>query len=57
MRKFKDLMEIIRFRRSIRSYKPKKIEDDKLEYILQAFRKAPSAKNLQPWKQLHPCLV
>jgi len=50
MRKFKNLMEIIRFRRSIRSYKPKKIEDDKLEYILQAFRKAPSAKNLQPWK-------
>jgi nitroreductase len=43
-------MEIITNRRSIRSYKSDKIEDDKLDYILQAFRKAPSAKNLQPWK-------
>jgi len=43
-------MEIITNRRSIRAYKSDKIEDDKLEYILEAFRKAPSAKNLQPWK-------
>jgi nitroreductase len=43
-------MEIITNRRSIRSYKSDKIEDDKLDYILEAFRKAPSAKNLQPWK-------
>jgi len=43
-------MEIITNRRSIRSYKSDKIEDEKLDYILQAFRKAPSAKNLQPWK-------
>jgi nitroreductase len=50
LRKFNSLMEIITNRRSIRSYKSDKIEDDKLDYILQAFRKAPSAKNLQPWK-------
>lgn len=43
-------MEIITNRRSIRAYESDKIEDDKLDYILQAFRKAPSAKNLQPWK-------
>jgi nitroreductase len=43
-------MEIITNRRSIRSYKSDKIEDDKMDYILEAFRKAPSAKNLQPWK-------
>jgi len=43
-------MEIITNRRSIRSYKSDKIEDYKLDYILEAFRKAPSAKNLQPWK-------
>jgi nitroreductase len=50
LRKYNCLMEIITNRRSIRSYKSDKIEDDKLDYILQAFRKAPSAKNLQPWK-------
>lgn len=50
MVKFKCLMDIIEARRSIRSYKSQSIEDDKLEYILEAFRKAPSAKNLQPWK-------
>jgi nitroreductase len=50
MRKYNDLMEIITNRRSIRSYKPQAIEDEKLDYILDAFRKAPSAKNLQPWK-------
>jgi len=43
-------MELIETRRSIRSYKDQEIEEDKLNYILQAFRKAPSAKNLQPWK-------
>jgi len=50
MRKFKTLMDIIEQRKSIRSYKPQDVEEEKLEYILQAFRKAPSAKNLQPWK-------
>jgi nitroreductase len=50
MRKFKNLMEIITNRRSIRSYSSKNIEEEKLDYVLNAFRKAPSAKNLQPWK-------
>jgi nitroreductase len=50
MRKYNDLMEIITNRRSIRSYKPQEVEEEKLEYVLDAFRKAPSAKNLQPWK-------
>lgn len=50
MSKFKSLMEIIRNRRSIRSYNSDPVEDEKLEYILEAFRKAPSAKNIQPWK-------
>ncbi len=43
-------MELSESRRSIRSYKPQEIEEEKLNYVLQAFRKAPSAKNLQPWK-------
>ncbi|MBN1299256.1 MAG: nitroreductase family protein [Actinobacteria bacterium] len=50
MRKYNSLMEIITNRRSIRSYDPKEIEPEKIEYVLNAFRKAPSAKNLQPWK-------
>jgi nitroreductase len=43
-------MDIIRKRRSIRSYKPDKIKETDLNYVLEAFRKAPSAKNLQAWK-------
>jgi nitroreductase len=50
MRKFNNLMEIITHRRSIRSYISKQVEPEKIEYLLDAFRKAPSAKNLQPWK-------
>lgn len=50
MKKFTSLMDIIETRKSIRSYKTKEIEEEKLNYILEAFRKAPSAKNLQPWK-------
>jgi len=50
VKQFTSLMDLIEKRRSIRSYKPQDVEEEKLNYILQAFRKAPSAKNLQPWK-------
>lgn len=50
MKQFTSLMDLIEKRKSIRSYKPQHVEEEKLNYILQAFRKAPSAKNLQPWK-------
>ncbi len=50
MKKFTSLMDLIETRRSIRSYKPQEVEEEKLNYVLKAFRKAPSAKNLQPWK-------
>ncbi|MCJ7665671.1 MAG: nitroreductase family protein, partial [Actinobacteria bacterium] len=50
MKSFSTLMDLIDTRHSIRSYKSQEIEEEKLNYILQAFRKAPSAKNLQPWK-------
>ncbi len=50
MKEFNSLMDIIESRKSIRSYKPQEVEEEKLDYILQAFRKAPSAKNIQPWK-------
>jgi len=50
VKKFTSLMDIIETRRSVRSYKSQEVEDEKLNYILEAFRKSPSAKNLQPWK-------
>jgi len=50
MKSLNNLMNIIESRKSIRSYKPQPVEEEKLQYVLQAFRKAPSAKNIQPWK-------
>lgn len=45
-----ELAEAIRRRRSIRKYLPRKIENDKLDRVLEAGRLAPSAKNLQEWR-------
>jgi nitroreductase len=45
-----DVMSAIKTRRSIRAYKDKPIEDEKLEAVLEAGRLAPSASNLQEWK-------
>ena len=45
-----NVMEAIKARRSIRSYKDKGIEEDKLERVLDAGRLAPSANNRQEWK-------
>ncbi len=50
MKSFRNLISIIEARKSIRSYKPQEIEEEKFQYVLKAFRKAPSAKNIQPWK-------
>ncbi len=45
-----DVMEAILKRRSIRSYQPKPIEEEKLRRVLEAGRQAPSASNQQPWR-------
>ena len=45
-----DIYELIENRQSIRNYKDKEVEEEKLDRILEAGRKAPSAKNIQPWK-------
>ena len=42
-------LEIVSARRSVRSYTSQEIESDKLEYVLNAARLAPSACNIQPW--------
>ncbi len=44
-----DIHEVIKNRRSIRSYLDKKVEEEKLMTILEAGRWAPSAANRQPW--------
>ncbi len=44
-----DFFEIVKSRRSVRSYEPRSIPDEVLVKILDAARLAPSAMNLQPW--------
>ena len=43
------LLELMRSRHSIRGYSSRKVEKEKLDYVIEAFRVAPSAKNIQPW--------
>lgn len=45
-----DVLAAIKERQSIRSYKEKAIEEEKLNRVLEAGRSAPSAGNLQQWK-------
>ena len=44
-----DFLELIRARRSIRVFKPRSLEADKLTAILEAANRAPSAGNLQAY--------
>lgn len=45
-----NVMEAIKARHSVRAYKPKDVEEDKLKAILEAARLAPSAGNRQEWR-------
>jgi coenzyme F420-0:L-glutamate ligase/coenzyme F420-1:gamma-L-glutamate ligase len=45
-----DLSEIVRSRRSIRKFKPRKIPREVLRFLLDLARWAPSAHNTQPWR-------
>lgn len=44
-----NLLEIIQTRKSVRKYLPKQVEEEKLDYIIECARLAPSAVNFQPW--------
>ncbi|MDR0758359.1 MAG: nitroreductase family protein [Tannerella sp.] len=44
------LNDLIRKRCSIRNYSEKSVEPEKLDYVLEAARLAPSACNFQPWR-------
>jgi nitroreductase len=45
-----DFYEVIKTRRSVRSFKADAIPDDVLERVLDAARIAPSGSNRQPWR-------
>lgn len=45
-----NFLEVVQARRSLRSYLDKPVEREKLEYILEAARLAPSWKNMQCWR-------
>lgn len=47
-----NFLDTCKTRESVRGYKPTYVEDDKLSYILETVRLAPSACNRQPWKFL-----
>ncbi|MGB2988125.1 MAG: nitroreductase family protein [Phycisphaerae bacterium] len=47
-----DVIEVIRKRRSVRTYADKPVERDKIERLLEAARLAPSASNRQEWRFL-----
>lgn len=47
-----DLLTLARFRCSVRDYSERVPENEKLEYILEVARLAPSAVNYQPWRFL-----
>lgn len=44
-----DVSEAIRKRFSVRAYKDKPVEEEKLMHVLEAARNAPSASNVQEW--------
>jgi nitroreductase len=45
-----NVMQTIRERRSVRKYKPKQVDKEKLQLVLEAGRLAPSANNRQEWR-------
>lgn len=45
-----DFLELVKNRYSVRSYRPQPVEREKLDYILECARLAPSAVNFQPWR-------
>jgi nitroreductase len=44
------VLDVMRARRSVRSYKSEPIPEEKIRKVMEAARLAPSGKNLQPWK-------
>jgi nitroreductase len=47
-----EFMDLVRRRRSIRRYKPDTVPEEKLKYVLEAARLAPSWGNRQCWRYI-----
>ena len=45
-----DFLELTKKRYSCRAYQPRNVEKEKLDYVLECARFAPSAVNRQPWR-------
>lgn len=45
-----NFLELVKNRYSVRSYQPRDVEPEKLAYLLECARLAPSACNRQPWR-------
>ena len=45
-----NFLELVKARYSSRNYEDRPIETEKLDYIMECVRLAPSAVNLQPWR-------
>ena len=45
-----DFLELVNNRYSCRSYQGRAVEKEKLDYVLECVRLAPSAVNRQPWR-------
>ena len=45
-----DFLELTKKRYSVRSYTSQEVEKEKLDYIFECARYAPSAVNKQPWQ-------
>ena len=43
-------LDLVKQRYSCRNYQPKGVEQQKLDYIMECVRYAPSAVNFQPWR-------
>ena len=44
-----NFLELTKKRFSVRNYKSDRVEQDKIDYIIECARLAPSAVNYQPW--------
>jgi nitroreductase len=48
----KDIIEIIKTRRSVRNYKEDPLSDEDIKFLIDCARYAPSGSNMQPWSFL-----
>ncbi|MDO9097214.1 MAG: nitroreductase family protein [Candidatus Methanoperedens sp.] len=48
----KDIVEILKTRRSVREYSEKQVSDEDIKFLIDCARYAPSGFNMQPWSFL-----